>query len=92
LRHENVSVRTTAIVGAVAILIALVLVPITWDCSGAVEGWNFIIYALIAVGGSIIGSVGGRLAKRRLVGIATTVLTVGLALFAVSGLAAIGCD
>lgn len=79
-------------VGAVAILIALVLVPITWHCSGAVEGWNFVIYALIAAGGSIVGSAGGRLAKRRLVGIAVTVLTVGLALFAVTGLAAVGCD
>ena len=78
--------------GAVAILIALVLVPITWHCSGAVEGWNFVIYALIAAGGSIVGSAGGRWAKRRLVGITVTVLTVGVALFAVSGLAALGCD
>jgi hypothetical protein len=86
-----VSVRTTALVGFVAILIALVLVPVTWHCSGAVEGWNFVIYALIAAGGSIVGSAGGRLAKRRLVGVAVTVLVVAAALFLVTGLAAIGC-
>jgi hypothetical protein len=92
LRHEKLSVRTTVVIGFVAILIALALVPATWHCSGAVEGWNFVIYALIAVGGSIVGSAGGRLAKRRVVGVVVTVLTVGLALFAVTGLAAIGCD
>jgi hypothetical protein len=79
-------------IGLVAILIALALVPAVWHCSGAVAGWNFVIYALIAVGGSILGSAGGRLAKRRVVGIGVTVLAVGLALFAVTGLATIGCD
>ena len=86
------NVRTTATLGAVAILVALALVPATWHCNGAVEGWNFVIYALIAAGGSIIGSVAGRVAQRRLVGIAVTVLTVAAALFAVQGLAALGCD
>lgn len=79
-------------VGIVAILIALALVPATWNCSGAIEGWNFVIYALIAAGGSTVGSAGGRFARRRVVGIAVTVLVVAAALFGVQGLATLGCD
>ena len=86
------TVRTTAIIGFTAILVALALVPITWNCSGAIEGWNFVIYALIAVGGSILGSAAGRVRKSRLVGIAATVLVVAATLFVVSGLAALVCD
>lgn len=92
MRLERVTVRTTAISGFTAILVALALVPITWHCSGEIEGWNFVIYALIAVGGSILGSAGGRVRKSRLVGIAATVLVVAAALFVVSGLAALVCD
>jgi hypothetical protein len=92
LRLERVTVRTTAIIGFTAIFVALVLVPTTWHCSGAIEGWNFVIYALIAVGGSILGSAAGRVRKSRLVGIAATVLVVAATLFVVSGLAALVCD
>ena len=84
--------RTTATIGIVAILAALALVPVAWHCSGAVEGWNFVIYALLAAGGSIIGSAAGRVRKSRLVGIATTVLVVAAALFVVNGLAVLVCD
>ena len=84
--------RTTATIGIVAILGALALVPVAWHCSGAVEGWNFVIYALLAAGGSIVGSAAGRVRKSRLVGIAATVLVVAAALFVVSGLAALVCE
>ncbi|MGH3081153.1 MAG: hypothetical protein ACRDNH_08470 [Gaiellaceae bacterium] len=86
------TVRTTATIGTVAILVALVLVPAVWHCSGAIEGWNFVIYVLLAAGGSIVGSAAGRVRRSRLVGIATTVLVVAAALFVVSGLAALVCD
>jgi hypothetical protein len=92
LRLARVTVRTTAIIGFTAILVALALVPTTWNCSGAIEGWKFVIYALIAVGGSILGSASGRVRKSRLVGIAATVLVVAATLFVVSGLAALVCD
>jgi uncharacterized membrane protein YfcA len=92
LARENVKARTTATIGIVAILVALALVPATWHCSGAIEGWNFVIYALLAAGGSIVGSAVGRVRKSRLVGIAATVLIVAAALFVVSGLAAVVCN
>jgi uncharacterized membrane protein YfcA len=92
LARENVTARTTATIGIVAILVALALVPFAWHCSGAVEGWNFVIYALLAAGGSMVGSAAGRVRKSRLVGIAATVLVVAAALFVVSGLAALVCD
>jgi hypothetical protein len=77
--------------GAVAILVALALIPAAWHCSGAIRGWNFVIFALVAVGGSMIGSAAGRYARRRLVGIAVTALVVVAALFAVGGLASGSC-
>ena len=78
--------------GAVAILVALALVPAAWHCSGAIRGWNFVIFALVAVGGSAVGSAAGRQARRRLVGILVTVVVVLAALFAVGGLGSLGCD
>ena len=84
--------RTTAIAGGVAILVAIALVPLAWHCSGAIRGWNFVIFALLAAGGSAVGSAAGRFARRRLVGVLTTVVVVLAALFAVGGLGSLGCD
>lgn len=83
--------RTTALVGLTAILGALALVPAAWHCSGNVQGWNFVIFALVAAGGSIVGSAAGRQFKSRLAGILATVVTVLAALLAVGGLASGSC-
>jgi hypothetical protein len=92
MRLENVTARTIALLGAAAILVALALVPVGWHCSGAIRGWNFVIFALVAGGGSAIGSAASRWARRRVVGIFVTVVVVLAALFAVGGLATLGCD
>jgi hypothetical protein len=79
-------------IGTVAMLVALALVPSTWHCSGAITGWNFVIFALLAGGGTAVGAAAGHVARRRLVGVAVTALVVVAALTAIAALAAQRCD
>jgi preprotein translocase subunit SecG len=88
---EHMTTRTTALLGATLIVVGLALVPAFWHCSGNVQGWNFVIFALVAAGGSIVGSAAGRRFQSRLAGILATVVVVMAALLAVTALATGSC-
>jgi hypothetical protein len=84
-----VNPRTNVAIGATAILLALLLVPLIWGCGESVSGWNVLIFGLIAGGASQLGAAAGRWTDQRLVGIAVTVAAVLLALLGL-GLATAG--
>jgi hypothetical protein len=91
VRLGNLSAKTHAALGASAILLGLALVPAIWGCGEGVSGWNVLIFGLIALGASWLGSAVGRSTGQRLLGIAMTVLAVLAALFLVGVITAGTC-
>jgi hypothetical protein len=86
-----VSPRTNAALGAGAILLALVLVPVIWSCGEGISGWNVLVFGLVAAGASQLGGAAGRWTTQRFVGIAVTVMAVLVSLVAISLITAGTC-
>jgi hypothetical protein len=91
LRLAAVSPQANAAFGSSLILVALVLVPLIWECGGGVSGWNVLVFGLIAFGASQIGAAMGRWTGQRLTGIAMTIVAVLFSLFAVGVITAGTC-
>jgi len=86
------SAKAHAALGASAILLALALVPAIWGCGEGISGWNVLVFGLIAVGSSSLGSAVGRWTGQRLLGIPMTVIAVLLALGALGVITAERCS
>jgi hypothetical protein len=89
--QAGLGARANAAFGASAILLALVLVPVLWECGAGVSGWNVLVFGLIALGASQLGAAVGRWSRQRLAGIGMTIVSVLAALGAVGIITAGPC-
>lgn len=84
--------RASIAFGTSLILLGLVLVPFIWECGAGISGWNVLIFGLIAIGSSSLGSATGRATAQRVLGIVVTVIGVLASLLVIGALTSGSCS